>query len=240
VKIRHIIDQETVTQFYDRLVFPSKVSHNAYEELVDPGLTGKVVGDFGCGQSLFQNAFRKLDCDAIFLDIAPNALLEITYGKKILASLTDIPLPNGQMDAIFCIGVVHHIPKIEAAISELVRVLKPGGVMYLGVYADRTAQSFLRKLYDNAKSENSKKFIGYVAGFLIWVKNRKNGLVYESVEHKKRIDDLLRTPLVRYLPLEYYVDLLDSYDISVLRTLRISQMNILVVVKPNETTDSET
>lgn len=83
-----------VIEFYNRLVFPSKVSHNAYEELVDLGLTGKVVGDFGCGQSLFQDAFRKLDCDAIFLDIAPNALLGITYRKKILASLTDIPLPN--------------------------------------------------------------------------------------------------------------------------------------------------
>ena len=112
--------------------------------------------------------------------------------------------------------------------------------MYLGVYADKTVQSFLRRLYDNAKSKRSKRFIGYTAGILIWVKNRKNGLVYESVEHKKRIDDLLRTPLVRYLPLEYYVNLLEPYDISVLKTQRISQMNILVVVKANKIADSET
>jgi len=235
-----IIDQETVTQFYDRLVFPSKVSHNAYEGLVDPRLSGKVVGDFGCGQSLFQEAFRKLKCDAIFLDIAPNALSEITYGKKILASLTDIPLPNGQMDAIFCIGVVHHIPEIEAAISELVRVLKSGGVLYLGVYADKTVQSVLRKFYEKTNSKNLKILVGYITGLLIWIKNHKNGLVYESDEHKKRIDDLLRTPLVRYLPHGYYLNLLDQYDISVLEIQRISQMNILVVTKLNETADSKT
>jgi len=133
----YMVDQESVTEFYNHLVIPPKVSHSAYEELVEPGLRGKIVGDFGCGQSLFQEVFRVLECEAIFLDIAPNALLEITYGKKILASLTDIPLPNDHMDAIFCIGVVHHVPDIEAAISQLVRVLKPGGVLYLGVYADK-------------------------------------------------------------------------------------------------------
>ena len=75
---------------------------------------------------------------------------------------------------------------------------------------------------------------------MIWIKNRKNGLVYESVEHKKRIDNLLRRPLVRYLRLEYYMNLLDPFNMAVLKTQRISQMNILVVVKPNEIADSET
>ena len=116
------ITQEQVTKFYDRIVFPSRTSHKAYEELVPQNLFSLKVGDFGCGQSLFIEVFKKLEYEAIFLDISKNALKTIDYGEKIQASLTDIPLEGSSMDVIFCIGVVHHIPKMEKAISELIRV----------------------------------------------------------------------------------------------------------------------
>ncbi len=35
------------------------------------------------------------------------------------------------MDAVFCFGVLHHVPDWQAALGELARVLKPGGVLYL-------------------------------------------------------------------------------------------------------------
>ena len=223
--------ESDVAGFYNELVFPSRTSHTAYEELVPDGLEGKKVGDFGCGQSLFIDQFRRRGYDAIFLDIAPNALREIDYGEKILASLTSIPLPDQYMDHIFCIGVVHHIPDMEKALSEMLRVLKPGGTLTLGVYAPGSAQARLRALHDAIGFPMLQLPIRWLVRILVWIKNRKNGLSLFSRECAKRVDDLLLTPLVRYLPVNAYREIIETFSGQVVSVSRISSMNILEVRK---------
>lgn len=225
-----MIQQDQVAEFYD-MVFPSATSHKIYEKLIPKNLSGKKVGDFGCGQSLFLKEFRRLKYDSIFLDISEEVLEKIDYGLKIKASLSDIPLADDYMDVIFCIGVVHHIPEMEKSISEIMRVLKTGGVLFLGVYADKTISALIRCCYDNSKATILKKIIWCVSSMLIWLKNKNNGLVYNSQEHVKRVKDLLITPLVRYLPVNNYVDLIKRYNGHVLDVKRISSMNILMVKK---------
>ena len=107
------------------------------------------------------------------------------------------------MDVIFCIGVVHHIPEMEKAIFELIRVLKTGGKLYLGVYTNRCVQAALRKTYDCSDNVFLKGIVYTATALLVWLKNRKNDLHFRSVDHYKRVDDLLKTPLVRYLPASY-------------------------------------
>jgi ubiquinone/menaquinone biosynthesis C-methylase UbiE len=226
-----MVTQKQVTDFYDRLVFPSKTSHKAYSELVPNDLNGLKVGDFGCGQSLFLETLRKAESDAVFLDISNNALKTIDYGKKINASLTSIPLVNESMDLIYCIGVVHHIPEMDKSISELLRVLKVGGRLFLGVYADTSIQAILRRLYDKTNNNIVKKVIYCLSGILIFAKNYRNNLRYGSEEFYKRIDDLLKTPLVRYDPIEFYLELLGKYKIQINEVRRISCMNIIIVEK---------
>ncbi len=195
-----MVEQQDVTEFY-HMVFPSSTSHKAYEELI-PDIEGKRVGDFGCGQSLFAKALQQRNADAVFLDISETVLSRIDYGEKINASLTEIPLEDDHMDIIFCIGVVHHIPEMDAAIGELIRVLKSGGQLFMGVYADKTIAAKLRHSYDKFDSGLIKNVIRSVSSVAIYIKNRKNNLQFGSIEHKKRIDDLLITPLVRYWSLE--------------------------------------
>jgi ubiquinone/menaquinone biosynthesis C-methylase UbiE len=223
--------QKEITDFYDRRVFPSKTSHQAYSALVPNNVKGLKVGDFGCGQSLFMDSFRKAECDAIFLDISPNALRTINYGERINASLTDIPLGDEYMDIIYCIGVVHHIPETEKAISELLRVLRKGGRLHLGVYAERSFQATLRRMYDKTKSKIIKNILYSLGGVLIWLKNYKNGLGFGSMEQHQRIDDLFKTPLVRYLPVDFYLKVMERYRIKVHGIRRISSMNIITVEK---------
>lgn len=225
------VTQQKVTDFYDGMVFPSKTSHKAYAELVPQNLKGLRVGDFGCGQSLFIDSFKRTGCEAIFLDISPNALKTIDYGEKINASLTDIPLADEYMDMIYCIGVVHHIPDMERALSELMRVLKKGGKLYLGVYAERSFQASLRGLYDKTRSNSIRSLIYWFSGLLIWIRNYKNALQFGSIEHRKRIDDLLETPLVRYIPSEVYLEILKRYGTRLQEIKRISCMNIIIIEK---------
>lgn len=226
-----MVDQKQVTNFYDGLIFPSRTSHPAYQQLVPTDLQGKVVGDFGCGQSLFKDVFQQHGFDAMFLDISWNVVRHIDYGNKVQASLTSLPLKNDCMDAIFCIGVVHHIPEMEIAIRELVRVLKPKGRLYLGVYTNNCMQAYIRKLYDYFKNAYIKKLIYSLTGLPIWIKNRKNNLKFRSVDYYKRIDDLLVTPLVRYLPAEFYKKILNDYGARIDDLRRISSMNVIIVKK---------
>jgi SAM-dependent methyltransferase len=47
--------------------------------------------------------------------------------------LTDIPLPTGYFDVIYCSHVLEHIPDDRRAMQELYRVLRPGGWAILQV-----------------------------------------------------------------------------------------------------------
>ena len=62
---------------------------------------------------------------------------------------------------------------------------------------------------------------------LIWVKNRKNGLRFNSEVCEKRVDDLLVTPLVRYLDSSVYLEMVENHGARITKIERISQMNIL-------------
>lgn len=50
-------------------------------------------------------------------------------------SALDIPWPDDSFDIVFSHGVLHHIPDIRTAQSEIHRVLKPGGTLIAMLYA---------------------------------------------------------------------------------------------------------
>ena len=224
------VSQQLVTNFYDDLIFPSKSSHKQYENLVPDGHPDAKFGDFGCGQSLFIEAFRRNNYDAVFVDISERVIERIDYGEKVCASLTDIPFPDGTVDYSFCIGVVHHIPDIEEAIRELIRVTDSSVRLYLGVYAPRTVQARLRKCHEVAP-RLLRPLIRFAARLGIWYKNRTNGVRFWGEQIKKRISDLLDTPLVRYDPVEKYDKIIQRAGGRIDKVQRISQTNVLIVSK---------
>lgn len=52
-----------------------------------------------------------------------------------VASLAEIPFPEAHFDVIWCAGVIMHTADEPRVLSELARVLKPGGLIYMLVYA---------------------------------------------------------------------------------------------------------
>jgi len=52
-------------------------------------------------------------------------------GLDIVSDITAIPEPDGSFDAVLCTEVVEHVPDPVAALAELARLLRPGGVMLL-------------------------------------------------------------------------------------------------------------
>ena len=77
-----------------------------------------IVWEGFCADSL---AFAK--------DLVKNATLELKQGNNL-----DIPLDSEFADIVVSDGVCHHTGDTLKAFSECVRILKPGGKLYLAVY----------------------------------------------------------------------------------------------------------
>lgn len=63
------------------------------------------------------------------------ALRDLRHEALQQGSAVAIPWPNDSFDIVFSHGVLHHIPDISAAQSEISRVLGPGGILVAMLYA---------------------------------------------------------------------------------------------------------
>lgn len=118
---------------------------------------GKRVVEIGVGQGTDLLQFARAGAVCCGVDITDNHL-DLTArnfalnGFKVDLRKTDataLPFADGSVDCVYSFGVVHHIPEAEAVIAEVHRVLKPGGVLLLGLYYKWSAfHLFTKLLYD--------------------------------------------------------------------------------------------
>jgi SAM-dependent methyltransferase len=100
------------------------------------------VADIGSGVTFFPFFVSKLGFDVTCVDndlICKKDLLEaIKLGETapgkvsvILSENEYIPLDDESQDVVYCISVIEHILNFEKIISEISRILKPGGIFIL-------------------------------------------------------------------------------------------------------------
>lgn len=104
-------------------------------------LKGKLILDAGCGTGMDGVILSKLDNDnkVVGIDISPKAVNIATKRAKkeqanfhaIIGDIERLPFKDETFDACFTGWTLHHFPEIELVLSELARVLKPGGSFYL-------------------------------------------------------------------------------------------------------------
>ncbi len=93
--------------------------------------TGKkeTLLDLGCGPRPYYSIYRPYFEKTIGADLA-----ESPFPKKdidIYCQVTEVPLPDNSIDTILCTEVLHDIPEPDAFFSEVKRLLKPGGCLFL-------------------------------------------------------------------------------------------------------------
>ena len=125
----------TVAQKWDELragFFTEAMRDDAIARASLP--TNAVVADVGAGtgfvlQGLLSHAHRLVgfDASAAMLDVARANLASYPHVELYQADGEALPADASTFDAVFANMYLHHVPDPARAISEMVRILKPGG-----------------------------------------------------------------------------------------------------------------
>ena len=145
-----------------------------------PGKTLKVlIAGCGTGRQAISTAKRFQNCQVEAIDLS---LTSLSYAKRkttelgisnINYSQADImTLANhsSRYDLIECVGVLHHLKEPEVGWSILVKLLKDGGLMKVGLYS-RSARKEIRYIRESTPELDDLKTIETLRG----VRNRLNG-----------------------------------------------------------------
>lgn len=109
-----------------RWLNPLHLSHRALEQLIrrhGAVVTGQTL-DLGCGTRPYRSLFAGITLDVGF-DVRDIS------GADIWGDGQRLPFADKSFDSVICNQVLEHVPEPSLLISEIQRVLRPGGVLFL-------------------------------------------------------------------------------------------------------------
>lgn len=119
-------------------------------------LTGSGVGDLvldaGCGNGRVLALLRGRGCRAIGLDLSWGMASSTQAAAVVVGDVQCLPSPSDVFDAAVALMMLYHVPDQEAAVAELRRVVRPGGVM-VATTASQDNQVELRAIIEDAVGE---------------------------------------------------------------------------------------
>ncbi|HET7899909.1 MAG TPA: class I SAM-dependent methyltransferase [Candidatus Nanopelagicales bacterium] len=115
-------------------VFYSALARDAVEQIgAYSALEGATVLDVGAGPGWFRRAFeeagaRYLSIDA---DAGEMSAAALPQDASVLGDAMSLPFATGSVDVVFSSNVLEHVPEPERMADEMLRVAKPGGLVFL-------------------------------------------------------------------------------------------------------------
>jgi ubiquinone/menaquinone biosynthesis C-methylase UbiE len=154
------MDKEKVGKFYDVVwteyipEYPQTEEHwSLFYSAAEVG--GKSVLDAGCGTGIFSIIFANHGAGKVTgIDISEGSLgtarslkekFQLDNAEFQQQDMLNLPFADSSFDIVWAWGTVHHTTDPYGAISQLIRVLKPGGSLLLAVYT-RTRLTFLHEI----------------------------------------------------------------------------------------------
>jgi len=118
-------------------------------------LAGKRLLNVGCGAGEEGLLFSGYGADYIGIDFSPAAASLTTTliakagwrGVAYQAEAERLPIATASIDYVYTNGVLHHTPDTADTMREIHRVLKPGGIAVIGLYATNSAQFLWYRLH---------------------------------------------------------------------------------------------
>ena len=105
---------------------------------------GIVVADVGCGPGAYHPLLAPLGCQAIGIDYSQGMLEEVRSQAQqqhlavwaVRADAQHLPLATGCCDRLMANHMLYHVPDQRAALHEMRRVVRPGGIVVLATNAE--------------------------------------------------------------------------------------------------------
>jgi len=119
------------------------------------GHDGKRVLEVGCGMGTDLARFARHGALTFGLDLTPRHLSiararmdrEQLPSRLVRGDAERLPVRDASVDTVYSFGVLHHTPGIDAALSEIHRVLRPGGTLVLGLYHRHSVFYWLNTIF---------------------------------------------------------------------------------------------
>lgn len=120
------------------------------------------------------------------------------YNPDIIASVYEIPLPSSSVGAVICKSVLEHLEEPGRAVSEIYRILEPGGAILVhvpfiypyharpGAYRDyfRFSEDALRYLFRGFRNLEIQKAGGYFRALMFFLPGqRRLKIILEPVAY---------------------------------------------------------
>lgn len=156
--------------------------------------------DLGCGSGRFSIGAAKLDFKVTGVDITPDAILAAKKRAKELnlentnfkvGDMTELDLESNSFDNVICprfvINAVSTSDRREMAVNEMLRVVKPGGRVFIESFNRfwvkvgilKFIGNIFRDLYRNvnilAANISNREYIGLYPGDMIYPANKVRG-----------------------------------------------------------------
>lgn len=119
-----LVEQTDPARFYGDLAEDSLA---ALTELTE--IKGRIVLDVGAGPREFAAAFRAAGARYVPLDRDPT--VSAVRESGVVADAAALPIREGSIDVVFSSNLLEHVPDVRTVADDMVRVLKPGGLLYL-------------------------------------------------------------------------------------------------------------
>ena len=141
-KFIYALDARGLAEYADKSMAWCKTNHTLMADIPPESGTGAFALNIGCGAGDEAIMLARRGATCVAMDITASAaeatdslLRKLGRGMGIQADARFIPLKNESMDIVYSSGVLHHSADVPKSISEIHRVLKPGGVAYIMLYA---------------------------------------------------------------------------------------------------------
>jgi ubiquinone/menaquinone biosynthesis C-methylase UbiE len=129
---------ELLHERFKRAVGADDVRLRGLLERLGP-LDGRRVLDLGCGKGRFAARLQDGGAEVVGLDVSAAMLAGASGLDRVRGSARRLPFAGGVFDAVVAVEVFEHLGDVEAALDEVRRVLRPGGLLAV---VDKNAGSF--------------------------------------------------------------------------------------------------
>lgn len=112
------------------------------------------VADIGSGVTFFPFAIAGLDCRVTCCDTDRSCAADLERAAGLCAPAAGavrfrgaapdaLPFADAEVDAVYCISVLEHVPDFENTVREMARIVRPGGPVLLTVDLDLSGRGEL-------------------------------------------------------------------------------------------------